>query len=40
MDRHLPSVAIMIEVTNRHMECTHFNLEYSRMPTVAPQHYQ
>ena len=29
------SVAIMIEVTSCHMECTHFNLDYSRMPAVA-----
>ena len=35
MDRHLRSVAIMIEVTSRHMECTHFNPNYSRMPVVA-----
>ena len=26
MDRHLRSVAIIIEMTGRHMECTHFNL--------------
>ena len=31
MDRHLRSVAIMIEVTSRHTECTHFNLDYSQM---------
>ena len=37
MDRHLRSVAIMIEVTSRHMECTHFNPDYSRMPAVALQ---
>ena len=27
MKRHLHLVAIMIEVTSRHKECTHFNLE-------------
>ena len=27
----------MIEVTSRHMVCTHFNLDYSRMPAVALQ---
>ena len=37
MDRHLLSVAIMIEVTSRRMECTHFNLDYSRMHAVALQ---
>ena len=31
MDRHLRSLAIMIEVTSRHTKCTHFNLDYSRM---------
>ena len=36
-DRHLRSVAIMTEVTSRRMECTHINLEYSRMPAVAQQ---
>ena len=35
MERHLHPVAIMIEVTTRHMECTPFNLYYSRMPVVA-----
>ena len=34
MDRHRRSIAIMIEVTNRHLECTHFNLDYSRMPVI------
>ena len=38
MDRHLHSLAIMIEVTSRHTECTHFNLDYSRMPPVALQY--
>ena len=37
MERHLRSVAIMIEVTSLHMECTHFNLDCSQMPAVAPQ---
>ena len=39
MDRHPHTVpvAIMIEVTSRHMECTHFNLDYSQMPAVALQ---
>ena len=35
MDRHLRSVAIMIDVTSRQMECAHFNSDYSRMPAVA-----
>ena len=35
MDRHLRSTAVMIEVTGRHMECTHFNLDYSQIPAVA-----
>ena len=34
-DRHLQSVAIMTEVTCHHMECTHFNLDYTQMSTVA-----
>ena len=25
----------MIEVTSRHMECAHFNSDYSQMPAVA-----
>ena len=29
MKRHLGSAAIIIEVTSRHTECTHFNLDYS-----------
>ena len=29
----------MIEVTRRHMECTHFNSDYSRMPAVALQRF-
>ena len=37
MDRHLRSVAIMIEVTNRRTECTQFNLDDSQMSTVALQ---
>ena len=37
IDRHLRPVAIMIEVTSRHMECTDFNLVYSQMPAVALQ---
>ena len=37
MKLHLRSVAIMIEVTSRHMECARFNLKNSRMPAVAPQ---
>ena len=37
MDRHLSLVAIMIEVTSRHMKCTHFHSHYSRMPAVALQ---
>ena len=40
MDRHLRSVAIMIEVTSWHMKCTHFNLNYSRMPAIAQHQYQ
>ena len=37
MNHHLRPVAIMIEVTSRHMECTHFNLDYNRMPAIALQ---
>ena len=37
MDRHLYLVTIMIEVTSRHMECTHFNPDNSQMPAVAQQ---
>ena len=28
----------MIEVISRHMESTHFNLDYSRMPAVVLQY--
>ena len=38
-ERHLRSVAIMIEVTSRHMECTHFNLDYSQMPAEVGDPY-
>ena len=31
-------LAIMIEVTSCHMECTHFNLDYSQVPAVALHH--
>ena len=37
MGRHLRLVAIMIEVTSRHKECTHFNSNYRRMPVVVLQ---
>ena len=37
MEQHLHSVAIMIEVTSHHMECIHFNLNYSQMTAVALQ---
>ena len=37
MERHLCSVAIMIEVTSRHTECTHYNSNNSQMPAVALQ---
>ena len=37
MDGNLRSVAIMIKVTSRHRKCTHFNLDYSRMPAVTLQ---
>ena len=37
MECHLRRVTIMIEVTSRHPEWTHFNLDYSRMPAVALQ---
>ena len=37
MECHLRSVAIMIEVTSRHMECTYFNLNSGQMPAVALQ---
>ena len=35
--RHLRSAAIVIEVTSRHTECTHFNLDFSRMSVIALQ---
>ena len=38
MKRHLRAVAIIIELTSRLMECTHFNLDYSQMPPVAQQY--
>ena len=28
VDRHLPSVAIMIKMISCHLECTHFNSNY------------
>ena len=37
MERILHLVAILIEVTSRHMEYTHFNMDYSRMLAVALQ---
>ena len=37
VDHHQLSVAIMIEVTSRHLECTYFNLDYSQMHVVAQQ---
>ena len=37
MECHLHSVAIMTEMTSRHMECTHFNLDYSQISAVARQ---
>ena len=37
VDCHLCPLAIMIEVTTRHTECTHFHLDYSRLPAVALQ---
>ena len=37
MDRHLRSVAIMIEVTSHHTEFTDFNSDYSQTPAVAQQ---
>ena len=36
-DRSITS--IMIEVTSCHMECTHFNLDYSRMSAVGLHTY-
>ena len=39
MECHLLEVTVMVEVTCRQMECTHFNLDNSRMPAVA-QHHQ
>ena len=35
VDHYVQSAAIMIEVTSHHMECTHFNLDYSQMPAAA-----
>ena len=37
MDRQKRSVAIMIEVTGRHVDCTHFNSDYSQVPAFALQ---
>ena len=37
MERHLRSVIITIEITSRHIECTHINLDNSRIPAVALQ---
>ena len=39
MDRRLRSVAILIEVTSRRMECTHLNVNYSWTPAVVQQRY-
>ena len=36
-ERHLHSVAIMLEMTSRRVECTHFNLDFSQMPAVMQQ---
>ena len=35
--RLLRSVAIMVEVTSRNMECTDFNSDYSHVPAVVLQ---
>ena len=40
MDRHLRSVAIIIEVTSRYLECTYFHLDHSQMPAVAQQEHK
>ena len=37
MDRHLRSVVTMKEATSRHMQCTHFNFNYSQIPAVPQQ---
>ena len=37
MDRQQRSVAIMIEVTSRQVDCTHFNSDYSQVPAFALQ---
>ena len=37
IDHHLRSITVMIEGTSRHLKCTHFNLDYSRMSAVALQ---
>ena len=37
MERHLRSAAIIMEMTSRHTECTHFNLYYSQIPAAALQ---
>ena len=39
MDRRLHALALMVEVTSRHMEYTHFDLDYNQMPDVALHHY-
>ena len=35
VDCYLRSVAIRIEVTSRHIKCTYFDLDYSRMLALA-----
>ena len=40
MDRYLCALAIVIEVTGRRMKCSHFILEYSRMPAFALHLYR
>ena len=39
MERHLRSVDIKIEMTSRHMGCTHFILDHNQMPAVAPRYH-
>ena len=37
---HLLSPAIMVEVTSRHIECIHLNLDCSQMSAVAQKYIE
>ena len=40
MEHHLCSVFIMIEVSSRRIESTHFNSDYSQMMPAVVQQYE